>query len=126
MNVLSRKSILALSAVGAALALPPATSFANEADAVVTTVTVHIGDLDASTRSGALGIFSRLDKAARYVCGDDYAVTHRLADMATQHCEQQAVAPAVERVDSPLLTRIYLREFPGRDARVLIGSMKAG
>lgn len=126
MNSVTKKNFAVLSGLIAASLCVPAASFASDSDEIVSTVTVHIGDVNPQTAAGARIVLSRLDKAAETVCGNDYFVTRRLASPKVMSCEQHALAPAVEQIDSAVLTAMFIKQFPSREVSVLVGPVKTG
>ncbi len=66
----------------------------------VATKTVKFADLDISTAHGAQTLYERIVVAARSVCWDTEA---RLA----RDCRARAIADAVSRVGSPLLSAAH-------------------
>jgi UrcA family protein len=70
---------------------------------VSTTVRFH--DLDLSTIDGATALYNRIRRAANLVCSD--TGTAGLASyMEWRSCYQTAIADAVTKVNSPLLTAV--------------------
>jgi len=68
-------------------------------------VTVSYRDLNLSTIEGATTLYHRLKVAARSVCEDS---SSGLAAYQTwQSCYRAAIADAVTKVNSPLLTTLY-------------------
>jgi UrcA family protein len=68
-------------------------------------VTVKYSDLDLSTPSGAHTLYSRISGAARTVCG--YAGTDFIDQAIWKGCYRGAIADAVAKVNSPLLTAVH-------------------
>jgi len=68
-------------------------------------VTVSFGDLDLSSPDGANALYRRIQAAARQVCG--YAGGDLSAQSIWKGCYRQAVADAVGKVNSPLLTALH-------------------
>ena len=68
-------------------------------------VTVNYRDLNLSTIEGATALYQRLKNAARRVCDEPSSGLdeHR----AYQACFRAAMADAVNKVNSPLLTAVY-------------------
>lgn len=67
----------------------------------VATKTVKFADLDISTAVGAEELYGRIARAARVVCRDAGFVT------VVRACRAQAIADAVRRVGSPLLSSVH-------------------
>ena len=120
-----RKSMLATAVLGGAMAFGASAAELtyNHVDGTRTySVTVHIGDLNARTPSGANRIFWRLQRASEWVCGDDPAQTVPLQTIMDLHgCEQHAIAPAVLKIDTQPLTAAYYRHY-----KQPLGSVKVG
>lgn len=127
MNALSRKVLCLVAAAGAAVsiaaavAVPIAQASTLAGTAEVSSVSVRVGDLDATTQGGAQHIYSRLQRAAEQVCGEDSATRLQL-ELANlvRSCEQQAIGPAVDRIHSAPLTAIYIHHFPERRGTVAV------
>jgi UrcA family protein len=81
-----------------------------------TSRTVRFGDLDLDSSRGADHLFLRLKLAAEAVCGDANDAVSLDERAEILRCQQKAVEGAVERVDRPLLTRIYDLDFPHEPA----------
>ncbi|MGH8133968.1 MAG: UrcA family protein [Steroidobacteraceae bacterium] len=71
----------------------------------VRSVTVSYRDLNLSTIEGATALYRRLKVAANSVCDEPGAGIG--AYQAWRSCYQAAMADAVTRVNSPLLTALY-------------------
>ncbi len=67
--------------------------------------TVSYRDLDLSTIEGATALYQRLKSAARHVC--DEPGTYPYALQEWRSCYNAAIADAVAKVNSPLLTALY-------------------
>ena len=86
------------------------------------TVTVHVGDLNLNTAAGADHALNRLRAAAQSVCGEDADSRLELYRMnQIRTCEQEAIGPAVQRLNSPSLAALYERQFHLRSASVSVG-----
>ena len=72
-----------------------------------TEVVVRYGDLDLDTHSGAQQMYSRLDHAARTVCGDARSPLPLEARHVIRLCEQQAMHQAIEQLGRTELTTMY-------------------
>ena len=127
MNAIARNILGTAAAIGTALAVNAvvAVSPASAAESgEVSSVTIHVGDLDAHTVHGAKHIYFRLQRAAGEVCGDDVDKHGRLELITLlRTCEQQAIEPVVEHIDTPPLTAIYTRHFPDRRGTVETGQV---
>lgn len=71
--------------------------------------TVHFADLDLSHGAGVAVLYTRIQSAAREVCGPANAWELK-AMMITRHCVQQSIARAVAEVNAPMLTSYYLQK----------------
>ncbi len=129
MNAIS-KSVLATAVVAGAMAMgasaaQPVGSYADGAR--TRSVTVHIGDLNARTPAGARRIFWRLQRASEWVCGYDPAQTVPLQTIVALHgCEQNAIAPAVVKIDTQPLTAAYYRHYKQPLGSVKVGPIAVG
>jgi UrcA family protein len=77
-------------------------------------VTVNYRDLNLSTIEGATALYERLTRAAHSVCDGPRTGVHAYEEWRS--CYQAAMADAVARVNSPLLTMLY--RGPDKDASV--------
>jgi UrcA family protein len=77
----------------------------------VATKVVHYGDLNVNTDEGAQRLYLRLRLAAEDVCGSDHDPFDEM--YVYFHCEQDAIARAVDDVALPKLTAVFDRLFPG-------------
>jgi UrcA family protein len=68
---------------------------------------VKYGDLDLSRDAGVAALYSRIRSAAREVCEPMDAVIMKMLRVRYD-CRQEAVARAVDDVNSPALTSYYL------------------
>ena len=68
-------------------------------------VTVKYSDLDLSTPSGAHTLYTRISGAARTVCG--YEGTDFIDQAIWKGCYRGAIADAVAKVNSPMLTAVH-------------------
>ena len=69
------------------------------------TETVNYRDLNLSTIEGATALYQRIRHAANSVCDEPGAGVARY--QAWRSCYQAAIADAVAKVNSPLLTSVY-------------------
>jgi UrcA family protein len=67
---------------------------------------------DLTSDSGAAHLYSKLARAARFVCDDPGHGVDLEVLGAVSRCEQQAIADAVSTVSSASLTSEYNRHFP--------------
>ncbi|HXW73603.1 MAG TPA: UrcA family protein [Steroidobacteraceae bacterium] len=103
-SVLGACLIAALS--GAAYAASPGTASAS--------MRVSYGDLNLASEQGNKELYVRIVSAARQVCAADQVDSRDLhARALEQSCEQQAVAVAVGRVNSPKLAALYNAHLHG-------------
>ena len=81
-------------------------------------VSVGVGDLNLAAEVGAATALSRIQNAARSICGaaPDARDLSRTADY--RDCMTAAIAPAVASLDSPTVTALYTGHA-GRPATVL-------
>lgn len=77
-------------------------------------VTVNYRDLNLSTIQGATALYQRLTRAARSVCDGPQTGVHAYQEW--RGCYQAAMADAVAKVNSPLLTTLF--RGPEKDANV--------
>lgn len=82
-------------------------------------VKVSFADLNIGTPQGAAVLYSRIKRAARTVCGIDTATVEELKYHAFQPCYQAAIAEAVTKVNSPMLTALHGKSDPS-GARILL------
>ena len=127
MNALSRKVLCLVAAAGAAasiaaaVAVPIAQASTQAGTTEVSSVNVRVGDLDANTPGGAQHIYSRLQRAAEQVCGEDSSTRMELETAnLVRNCEQQAIEPAVDKIHTAPLTAIYIQHFPERRGTVAV------
>jgi UrcA family protein len=74
----------------------------------VATRTVKYGDLDLSRTEGAAHLYSRIQTAARAVCGPAISSGPRDSILVSWHCMDQSIARAVADVNAPTLTSYHL------------------
>jgi UrcA family protein len=86
------------------------------ADPAVTgrSVTVNYRDLNLSTIAGATALYQRLQGAARSVCDGPATGVHAYQEWRS--CYQAAIADAVAKVNSPLLTALH--RGPDKNANI--------
>lgn len=78
------------------------------------TVTVNYRDLNLSTIEGATTLYQRLQGAARSVCDGPVGGLHAYQEWRS--CYDAAIADAVAKVNSPLLTALH--RGPDKNANV--------
>lgn len=77
-------------------------------------ITVNYRDLNLSTIQGATELYQRLTRATRAVCDGPQTGVHAYQEWKS--CYQAAMADAVAKVNSPLVTALY--RGPDKDANV--------
>ena len=96
-----------LTALTACVVLAPALSHAATTNGAAA-VTVRYADLNLGTDAGNTTLYARLVSAARQVCGTgDIRNLGQLA--ATQACQREAIAKAVQEVHSPQLAAVFAK-----------------
>jgi UrcA family protein len=79
----------------------------------VPSVKVSYADLNLSTLAGADALYRRIERAARTVCGSD-DMRERLGHWrAWRNCYDSAIANAVAKVNSPLLSAVHSSKTDG-------------
>ena len=81
-------------------------------------IRVGYGDLDLATSAGAHTLYERIAGAARTVCG--FEGTALVEQSLWNSCYRGAIADAVARVNSPLLTA----EQTGRPAHTTVAMLR--
>jgi UrcA family protein len=99
-------SVVCLLGASEASAGPPATA---------RSVSVNYRDLNLSTIDGAIALYERLKGAARTVC--DGPLTGVAAYQEWRNCYDAAIADAVAKVNSPLLSAVH--RGPNKDASTI-------
>lgn len=77
-------------------------------------ITVNYRDLNLATIQGATTLYQRLTRAAHSVCDGPESGVHAYQEWKS--CYQAAMADAVTKVNSPLLTTLF--RGPDKDANV--------
>ena len=72
---------------------------------------VAVGDLDLSTERGAATLLRRLNAAARALCAPIRTPLLPQAEGRAYRCRREAIAAAVERLDTPAVSRAYATLF---------------
>lgn len=80
---------------------------------VVRTELVSYADLDTDTTAGARTLYSRLNGAARQVCGAQPDLRNLREARAVRECRERAVNGAVAKIDSEQLRALHARESDG-------------
>lgn len=91
-------------------------------------VAVKYGDLNLGSNGGADRLYARLHLAAERVCnGDDPDAVFLQVRRDIRNCEEDAMARAIAKVDSPKLTADFTRQFPEKTFRIstLTGTQRA-
>jgi UrcA family protein len=72
-------------------------------------VTVPFGDLNLDNEKGAAVLYSRLQRAAMYVCGvESYTVVRSLSEHAdASACYSTTLSASVDKIDSAALKQIH-------------------
>jgi UrcA family protein len=85
----------------------------------VPSVVVQFADLDLSRSEGARVLYQRLKRAAEAICAplDDRELARHMRFTA---CLQNAIGPAVVKVNQPALTAYYTTKTNGRNATIQI------
>ena len=98
-------SILSLTTFGARASVPTGDD--------APSITVQFADLDLDHRAGIVALYTRLDGAARQVCGDRQADLR--SKQAYRTCVHKALSAAVARIDRPMLSG-YVAQRVGKPA----------
>jgi UrcA family protein len=80
-------------------------------------ITVSYRDLNLSTIAGATTLYERLTRAARSVCYEPEAGVDAYREWRS--CYQAAIADAVAKVNSPLLTQLHSGRNPATETAML-------
>ena len=80
-------------------------------------ITVSYRDLNLSTIAGATTLYERLTRAARSVCYEPEAGVNAYREWRS--CYQAAIADAVAKVNSPLLTQLQSGRNPATETAML-------
>jgi UrcA family protein len=112
--VLNAKAFISIAAVAAyAILSGPIQAKSPE---VAVKISVSSAGLDLSQSAGARELYSRLQKAAKIVCGRGNRVDLvPLDDVAG--CYEKAIADAVQSANLPQLTIVYLNTHTPQDAK---------
>jgi UrcA family protein len=73
----------------------------------LTMTRISVGDLDLSTEGGAATLLRRLNVAAKAMCAPIRTPLLPQAEGRAYRCRREAVAAAVERLDTPAVRRAY-------------------
>jgi len=86
----------------------PAVRAADNADGT-RSLALHYHYQELSTLGGATSLYQRIERAARFVCGDEGRRMDERSDW--KRCYRNAVAGAVTEVNNPLLTAIHRQQL---------------
>lgn len=112
MNAVVTRSALALT-VTAALSLPLVPAHADRIIGGVTvssapTITVSYAELDINKPRGLEVLYSRIERAAKSVCGFENSPRQLSRMRQAKACYQTAVDDAVRQINRPTLTALHL------------------
>jgi len=109
---LASQTCLGIAALAASVLLAGRVQAANT---VPIKVTVNTAGLDLSQEAGIRALYSRLKNAADAVCNNLYRVgLQPVPDYA--NCYEQALGAAIQSVNQPQLTQVYLGAHSLKDA----------
>lgn len=121
---LSSKWVWALAAISCTLAAGTASAGGTSRDPP--SVKVSYADLNLSTVEGASALYGRLKRAAREVCGVDYVQPEeRLHSSIWKTCYDSAIAAAVTKVNSPMLSAVHSNKVGPSQTKTLL-SQRSG
>ena len=111
MNSVVIKSAAALT-LAAALSWPVAPAHADRLNGAVTvtnapTMTVSFAELDITKPRGLQVLYSRIEHAAKVVCGVDPAPRELSRTREARSCYKTAVDDAVRQINRPTLTALH-------------------
>ena len=91
------------------IALPAIGLAASPSQLDASSVKVSYGDLNIHTKAGAKALYSRLKRAAQEACSVESHVRYGSLRTVqkTKVCYQEALASAVDRIDSDELSKIH-------------------
>ncbi len=93
---------------------------AHASDVEQVSATVHLGDLNLATNDGAQTAMSRIQRAAREICGPGPDMREFDSTRQFKQCVEQAVDRAVTSLDMPMVTAASARDE--RPIRVAVKS----
>jgi UrcA family protein len=73
---------------------------------------ISIGDLDLRSDAGAERLLGRLNAAAGQLCATVRTPLLPAAEGRAYHCRREAMRAAVERLNTPTVSRAYALVFP--------------
>lgn len=111
MNAVLAKSAVTLT-LAAALIAPVTPAYADRLDGAVTvrdvpTIRVSYAELDINKPRGLEVLYSRIQRAAKTVCGFDYSMRDLSRGRHVTSCYQAAVEDAVKQINRPTLTALH-------------------
>jgi UrcA family protein len=111
MNAVLAKSAVTLT-LAAALIAPAAPAYADRLDGAVTvsdvpTIRVSYAELDINKPRGLEVLYSRIQRAAKTVCGVDDSRRELARGRHATACYQTAVEGAVNQINRPTLTALH-------------------
>ncbi len=77
-------------------------------------IKVRYDDLNITNEAGAQKLYSRIRSAAKTVCGSRLVTRPVTANSAARKCEEEAIADAVSKVNSRVLTALHNQKAPRR------------
>lgn len=101
--------LIALSLIALALSAPLAVPAATAEAPKVVFVTVAYGDLDVDTPAGARTLLSRINTAAKKVCGKAPATLMLSVPDKRAECRATVIRETVQRIGEPGLTLAWQR-----------------
>jgi UrcA family protein len=81
---------------------------------------VSYADLNLSTLAGATTLYRRIQQAARSVCGTDDGGRSIGPHLQWRKCYESAIADAIAKVNSPMLTAVHDDKTSGRKGATLL------
>jgi len=107
----SASALLCLTALAAITgSIQAGTALAADSDYEVRSVKVSFADLNLGTPAGVETLYKRIQHAARFVCTP--SVEQRIRPM-WKSCSDTAIADAVRKVNSPLLSALHSSKHGG-------------
>lgn len=109
MNVVATKSALALAVTALAWTAVPAHADRIEGVTVnsAPTITVSYAELDINKPRGLEVLYSRIQRAAKVVCGMDRSPQELARGRHAKACYKTAVDDAVRQINRPTLTALH-------------------
>jgi UrcA family protein len=110
MNAVVTKSAIALT-LAAALTWPVVPSHADSIEGVTVssapTITISYAELDINKPRGLEVLYSRIQRAAKVVCGMDYSPQELVRGRQAKACYKTAIDDAVRQINRPTLTALH-------------------